>query len=82
MKAVQRKLGHATAAMTLDTYSHLFDDDLEIVAAKMQDAAGEASVGRQPCLAREDGLRPAGLRGSEHLTDRCPWRDSNPQPFP
>ena len=27
VKAVQRMLGHASAAMTLDTYADLFDDD-------------------------------------------------------
>lgn len=27
LKAVQRMLGHASAAMTLDAYSGLFDDD-------------------------------------------------------
>lgn len=32
VKAVQRMLGHASAAMTLDTYADLFDDDLEAVA--------------------------------------------------
>lgn len=31
-KAVQRMLGHASAAMTLDTYADLFEDDLEDVA--------------------------------------------------
>jgi hypothetical protein len=29
VKAVQRMLGHASAAMTLDIYADLFDDDLE-----------------------------------------------------
>ena len=29
---VQRMLGHASAAMTLDTYADLFDDDLNGVA--------------------------------------------------
>lgn len=29
VKAVQRMLGHASAAMTLDVYAGLFDDDLE-----------------------------------------------------
>jgi integrase len=38
VKAVQRMLGHASAAMTLDTYADLFDDDLDAVA----DALGEA----------------------------------------
>lgn len=32
VKAVQRMLGHASAAMTLDTYAELFDDDLNAVA--------------------------------------------------
>lgn len=32
VKAVQRMLGHASAAMTLDTYADLFDADLDTVA--------------------------------------------------
>jgi integrase len=32
VKAVQRMLGHASAAMTLDVYADLFDDDLDSVA--------------------------------------------------
>ncbi len=35
VKAVQRMLGHASAAMTLDTYSDLFDDDLDDVATAL-----------------------------------------------
>lgn len=38
VKAVQRMLGHASAAMTLDTYADLFDDDLDAVAEKLNDA--------------------------------------------
>jgi integrase len=38
VKAIQRMLGHASAAMTLDTYSDLFEDDLDAVAAKVNDA--------------------------------------------
>lgn len=38
VKAVQRMLGHASAAMTLDTYADLFDDDLDAVAARLNDA--------------------------------------------
>jgi integrase len=34
VKAVQRILGQASAAMTLDVYSGLFDDDLDGVAAR------------------------------------------------
>lgn len=39
VKAVQRMLGHKSAAMTLDTYSGLFEDDLDRVAQSL-DAAG------------------------------------------
>lgn len=38
VKAVQRMLGHASAAMTLDTYSDLFDDDLDAVATALDRA--------------------------------------------
>lgn len=38
VKAVQRMLGHASAAMTLDTYADLFDDDLDAVAAALSQA--------------------------------------------
>ena len=42
MKAVHRMLGHASAAMTLDTYSDLFDDDLDAVALDDAKRATEA----------------------------------------
>ena len=35
VKAVQRMLGHKSAAMTLDTYADLFDTDLDEVAASV-----------------------------------------------
>lgn len=35
IKAVQRMLGHASAAMTLDTYGSLFTEDLETLADQM-----------------------------------------------
>lgn len=35
VKAVQRMLGHASAAMTLDTYADLLDDDLDDVASAL-----------------------------------------------
>lgn len=42
-------LGHASAAMTLDTYADLFDEDLDDVAARLEksrsDALGTASSG-------------------------------------
>jgi integrase len=41
VKAVQRMLGHSSAAMTLDVYTDLFDDDLDAVAEAL-DAAVSA----------------------------------------
>jgi integrase len=43
VKAVQKMLGHASAAMTLDVYSDLFDDDLDAVATAL-DVAREKSA--------------------------------------
>lgn len=37
-KAVQPMLGHASAAMTLDTYADLFDNDLAAVASALDEA--------------------------------------------
>jgi integrase len=42
VKAVQRMLGHASAALTLDRYADLFDDDLDGVAERL-DAVGRAA---------------------------------------
>lgn len=44
VKAVQRMLGHASAAMTLDTYADLFDDDLDNVADALDRAAERAGI--------------------------------------
>jgi integrase len=38
VKAVQRMLGHASAAMTLGTYADLFYDDLDAVASRLNAA--------------------------------------------
>jgi integrase len=43
VKAVQRMLGHAKASMTLDVYADLFDDDLDVVADRL-DAAIESAA--------------------------------------
>jgi integrase len=56
VKAVQRMLGHASAAMTLDIYADLFDDDLEAVATAL-DAAREANVLKMCSPADRDNLR-------------------------
>ena len=43
VKSIQRMLGHASAAMTLDVYAGLFDDDLSDLAARMDAAAQHAA---------------------------------------
>jgi integrase len=41
VKVVQRMLGHASAAMTLDVYADLFDDDLTGVADRLDETVGK-----------------------------------------
>ncbi|HEX4403128.1 MAG TPA: tyrosine-type recombinase/integrase, partial [Galbitalea sp.] len=44
VKAIQRMLGHASAAMTLDTYADLFEEDLDTVAAALNANALASAV--------------------------------------
>ncbi|WP_308197426.1 site-specific integrase [Candidatus Mycolicibacterium alkanivorans] len=44
VKVVQRLLGHATAAMTLDRYGHLLNEDLSGVAAALGKAIDSTAV--------------------------------------
>ncbi|WP_026550565.1 site-specific integrase [Arthrobacter sp. Br18] len=46
VKAVQRMLGHSSAAMTLDVYAELFDEDLNAVADALDHAVSSAGVAR------------------------------------
>jgi hypothetical protein len=66
VKAVQKQLGHATASITLDTYGHLFPDELDALAERLEDlrgralaarAASEVSPQRRPAVAALDGGR-------------------------
>lgn len=45
VKGVQRMLGHKSAAMTLDVYADLFDDDLDLVAEAIDRAVAVALSG-------------------------------------
>jgi integrase len=45
IKAVQRMLGHAKASMKLDVYADLFDEDLDVVADRLDTAIKSASAG-------------------------------------
>lgn len=50
VKAVQKMLGHASAAMTVDVYADLFDDDLAAVADRLDERVGKmwAETGQRP----------------------------------
>jgi integrase len=48
---VQRMLGHAKASMTLDIYADLFDEDLDEVADRLNEAIEVTA----------DALRTAGV---------------------
>jgi integrase len=55
VKAVQRMLGHASAAMTLDVYADLFEDDLDKVADRLD----QAVTGGGADYSRTDHAGPA-----------------------
>jgi hypothetical protein len=42
LQAVQRQLGHATAWITLDVYGHLFPDELDALAGRLEDGRNDA----------------------------------------
>ncbi|WP_458107454.1 tyrosine-type recombinase/integrase [Arthrobacter sp. R3-55] len=44
VKAVQKVLGHSSAAMTLDVYADLFDGDLDSVSDALDHAVSLAGV--------------------------------------
>ncbi len=46
VKALQRMLGHSSAKETLDTYSDLFDDDLDGVASALDHIVSQMDVGK------------------------------------
>lgn len=45
VKVVPRQLGHASAAMTLDRYSDLFDGDLDAVVGRLDEMFRRRVVG-------------------------------------
>jgi site-specific recombinase XerD len=59
-KAVQTILGHESVTFTLTIYGHLFEDDLDEVADRLQDVVSRAQAGP---LRDEAALRM--LRGSD-----------------
>ncbi|SDY23584.1 Site-specific recombinase XerD [Modestobacter sp. DSM 44400] len=61
VKAVQRMLGHASAAMTLDRYADLFDDDLDDVAERL-DRLRATTCGPAADFLRTEPAQPADDR--------------------
>lgn len=56
VKAVQRMLGHKSAAMTLDTYGELFDTDLDSVAVNVNRKIVEAIAGDNKMITKLGNL--------------------------
>ena len=63
VKAVQRMLGHASAAMTLDVYAGLFNDDLDAVADRLDAAAAAARADYLRTATPVDDVLPFELGG-------------------
>lgn len=63
VKALQRMLGHRSAAMTLDRYADLWDSDLDAVAGAL-DRARAGAVGHELSTDDRDGTGSAGIAGA------------------
>jgi hypothetical protein len=77
VKAVQRQLGHATASITLDVCGHLFPDELDALAGRLERARTEALTG----LVRTSTDQPWFRFGMAQVSERsggCQRRGSNP----
>jgi hypothetical protein len=82
LKAVQRQLGHRSATLTLDTYGHLWPDELEALGQALErlKTATPADPVRTP---EADGdvitlaVRPAetrwGKRGGANAVGQTRW---------
>lgn len=67
VKAVQRMLGHASAAMTLDVYAGLFGDDLDAVADRLDKAASRARADYLRTEAEKAAVLPLDLEEARGL---------------
>lgn len=59
VKAIQAMLGHASAAMTLDVYAELFDDELDGVAERLDAAHRDAADHRFATAAADAEVIPS-----------------------
>ena len=70
IKVVQTMMGHASATMTWDLYGHLYDDDLNNVAERLDMA--RADFIRSSCgLAADRGGMAVSLASAERASDQA-----------
>ena len=67
VKAVQRMLGHASAAMTLDVYAGFFGDDLDAVADRLDEAAARARADQMRTGSLDAEVLPLSFGGAHGL---------------
>ena len=60
MKAIQAQLGHASAEMTLNRYSHLYPDDLDQLATHLDAIRRRADLSRRLGEPRRGPGEPLG----------------------
>jgi integrase len=65
IKAVQRQLGHASAAMTLDLYGHLYEDDLDALSEALDRRFAAATGTLETRSGRTSSDSPAPLSRPE-----------------
>jgi hypothetical protein len=81
VKAVQRMLGHASAAMTLDTYADLFEDDSDAVASALDQARASSVAVRMQSRAGQaspDDPQEAGSTRQNGVSSRVPLEGFEP----
>jgi integrase len=69
IKAVQRQLGHASAAMTLDLYGHLYEDDLDALSDALDRRFVAATTHLQTRPERGSSDSPAPLSRPERAPE-------------
>jgi len=83
VKALQRMLGHSSAKETLDTYSDLFDEDLDSVAVALNATGAALNVGKvwaKPSQATPPERRARRKEPNRRLFSASPLSDSNRRP--
>ena len=69
IKAVQRQLGHASAAMTLDLYGHLYEDDLDALSEALDRRFAAATSSPEIRSERASSDSPAPLSRPERAPE-------------